>query len=266
MSLDKVENDVQRIKTKVTDELDSSHHAVALELAGKGLEGTEPHLPARGYAAQFTKRDPRQEKLSLYRKAATDWGVGANTGWTANVPSDLVDYYVTKKKHVEYLEWEKWVQDNFNLADPSQVKILKELCPEYFTRRVEHMKKMMDLMFLIAKIDLMGPENKEELFLLYQMQTDAFGNSVAIVSAIAALFRPANETPGAQFKKGMFSVMNWINVRQKKAVGIGAYGVTRAATGNYTIATTGPTGNTAGEPRYIKGDTLTDTAASLANY
>jgi hypothetical protein len=139
MSLDKAENETQRIKNKVSDDLDAANHAVSLPLRGEGLnEGVS--VPTRGYAAAFTKRDPREEKLKLYKQVAQDWMQGGQ-GWQAPLPSELIDYYVTKKKHVEYIEWEKWVQDNFVLSDPAQVKILKDLCPEYFQRRIEHMKK-----------------------------------------------------------------------------------------------------------------------------
>jgi hypothetical protein len=236
MSLEKHENEAQRIKNKVTDDLDAPNHAVSLELNGvNNLLDT----PGRSYAAAFTKKDPRDERLSMYKKVANDW-IDSKPGFTAQLPAELVDYYITKKKHVEYAEWEKWVQDNFNLADPAQVKILKDLCPEYFQRRVEHMKKVLDLVFTIAKIDLMGPENKEELFLLYQIQTDALGNSANIIDGIQALFRPtgAGNEPEALFKKGIFSVTKWIQIDGKIAPGAGAFGVHRAKNPNVLTAKT----------------------------
>ena len=180
------------------------------------LEGatTAAGGPAKAYPAEFTVRDPREERLTVLKNVAEQW---KDSGFTATLPGELVDYFIEKKRHIEFANWEKWVQSNFNLTDPTQVQLLKKLAPWYFERRLEYLKKILGLMYTVHKIDLLGPEDEKELFILYEIQNGE-------INIPKLDWSTAVEQENIQ--KGMFSLRNWIGSKAtaKRPTGLGAFG------------------------------------------
>jgi hypothetical protein len=169
------------------------------------IEHFPVNLPIQGdrknlaYPAEFYKKDPREEKLHLLRQVASDWH---KEGFQVALPDEVLDYFVQKKKYVEFENWEKWVQDNFDLKNPSEVARLKQIMPEYFGRRLEYLKKLLGLAYTVHKLKLLGPESETDMMLLYELEK----GEVPIPNI--TIDKEGDET--GQFDKGFFNIRKWL--------------------------------------------------------
>jgi hypothetical protein len=205
---------LSRHTAAMASEVENNLKTYPVQLA---LEGATAKAggPARAYPAEFTVRDPREERLTVLKNVAEQW---KDSGFTATLPGELVDYFIEKKRHIEFANWEKWVQSNFNLTDPTQVQLLKKLAPWYFERRLEYLKKILGLMYAIHKIDLLGPEDEKELFILYEIQNGEI--------TVPKLDWGTSNVESENIQKGMFSLRNWIGSKPDahRPKGLGAFG------------------------------------------
>jgi hypothetical protein len=225
--LDKLGSATSSLNSKVRNDLEVRGMAIPLD----GVNPTQGNsLSALAYPAEYMKTDPREERLMTLKQVAADW---RQTGAQFALPSELVDYYVTKKQHLEFLSWEKWVQDNYDFSDPSQVKMLKQIMPEYFDRRLDYIKKRLALIYTLAKIDLLGPESKEDLMITWQVQQ---GTIPAIdLTAVFESPTPGNTAVNRldSFKAGMWNLRPLFGTGDKtvRVPGVAPFGVRRPRTG-----------------------------------
>lgn len=228
-NLDRLGAQTHGLHQKVANELEVKGINIPIEgqsgtrIAGEGYQD----ISTLGYPAEYTRRDPREERLTILRQIGRQWKEDTNAQF-ALPTNELIDYYITKKEHLEFLEWEKWVQDNYDMRDPAQVKMLKEIMPEYFDRRLDFIKKRLGLIFLMAKIDLLGPASKEDLMILYQVQKGVIDpvNLDDIFNKGTAADDAARKT---KFEAGIFNLRPIFGAEgAHKAPGAAPFGVNRA--------------------------------------
>lgn len=178
------------------------------------------------YPAEFYKKDPREEKLQLMRQVGHDWN---KDGFTVAMPEEVLDYFVQKKKYIEFANWEKWVQDNFDLTQPSEVERLKRIMPTYFERRLEYLKKLLGLTYTVHKLKLLGPENEKDMMLLYELAK----GKVPVPDIVI----PDDKDPKKQFNAGFFNIRKWLGtegtMKRPRNLGSAPWGMGGIDTGNY---------------------------------
>lgn len=189
-------NRTDALHQQVKDEIE--HFPVNLPFANQNQNRQGP-----AYPAEFYQKDPREEKLHLLRKVAQDW---SRDGFQVPLPDDVLDYFVQKKKYVEFANWEKWVQNNFNLSDPSQVQMLKKIMPNYFERRLEYLKKVLGLAYTVHKLKLLGPEDEKDMMLLYEIEKGQVPIPLVEIQPQAS--------SDDQFRRGFFNLRKWLGLER----------------------------------------------------
>ncbi len=77
------------------------------------------------------------------------------------------EYEKDKDRNVQYAQWLNWAETYFNLADPAEQRIVEQLMPEYFDERAKQIHEVAELQVKIAELMLRGPRSKDDLFLIW---------------------------------------------------------------------------------------------------
>ncbi len=106
-----------------------------------------------------TTKDPYDDVAA--QKSAV--AMSPNGHW--NVPYTQADAeYETRKRIVsEQAAFDSWVNDKYNLTDPSQNFLLQSIAPDLYQRREEVIDNLQGLVTRYAKLRLRGAKNEEDL-------------------------------------------------------------------------------------------------------
>lgn len=122
----------------------------------------DKHFPAN----YFAKKD--DEKRVRLVQDYSRW-LGSNKGLqTLYVPTeDDINVLLRKDQEKELLNFETFIQEYFDLSNPIHQKLVRELYPNYFERRLDVIRETLSLQERLAKIKLLGMQTKEDVFFVY---------------------------------------------------------------------------------------------------
>lgn len=94
-----------------------------------------------------------------------------NTNWV--VPFDQGDAaYVNRKRDaLEQADYDRWIYQKYDLAHPANVKLLQELAPSQYERRLAVIDTQQNLVSRYAKIRLRGPKDESDLKFEWMVET-----------------------------------------------------------------------------------------------
>lgn len=133
------------------------------------LGGNKVNADANSYPARYFDQYSANEKLKTLQAAsdlASDIGIQAPT-----FSSELIDIQRRRNEEIELFQFEAWIESNWDITDPNQLRILHELYPEYWTKREQYIKERYDLGCKYELLQLRGPKNKDELILQYMLSS-----------------------------------------------------------------------------------------------
>jgi len=194
----------------------------------------EPESYAREYPVQLNKPHPdRDTKLRLKREYAEGRAGGVNLGKAVLNDSDLkVIEDIERQKQTN--SFESFVASYFDLSDPATAKLVEDMMPEYYEKRQESIEHQAELQKQLALIDLRGVKTKQDLMVLYLLQTGA------IPMPNGALFEPKKwSMDNKDFTRGILNPRRYFasgKLDKKDPIGTlagrAAAGVTPYAGGN----------------------------------
>ncbi len=88
--------------------------------------------------------------------------------WT----QEEIDYLKRKRDAEEYAGFQSWIATKFPITDPANRDLLKKIVPEYFSVRKQNLAEQIGLSAKYATLRLTGPENEDDLKLIYMVETD----------------------------------------------------------------------------------------------
>jgi hypothetical protein len=169
----------------------------------KGVQletGAENKISPR-FPAQYFKHTDKDDRLKLLE------GIATNYGKNFNIPLEdwVLNYYEDKKKALEYAQFEKWIQNTYDLSDPNHVRLLQEVHPEYFKIREDYITSQLELVKRFELVKLRGPQSREDLIFVYMLLNDPD-------FVMPEIMYPdiSGKDEAAQLKRGMLSLKKWI--------------------------------------------------------
>ena len=137
------------------------------------LENYNPNNPKQNeFPIKPIRKDPYDTDY-LIKKELTEAKGGAGISAARPLPYTErdIDYIKRKRDDEEYAAYSAWLGTLFNLDDPAQVALFKQIAPSYFTRREEVINEAIDMTAKYAKLRLFGAQTEEDLKFQWQVET-----------------------------------------------------------------------------------------------
>jgi hypothetical protein len=122
-----------------------------------------------------------------------------------------------KDQEKELLNFEAFLQDYFDLTNPIHQKLLKELYPNYFERRLDVIRESLTLQEKLARLKLFGPQTKEDIFFIYAI----INGDIKIPDTLVFDLDKGTSTT-TQFNRGFFNVKRWTTEANATPTRLGA--------------------------------------------
>lgn len=212
MATDYTERDAKEVK-QVLEGVEKSFEKPSTAIkAGKADD--VGHFPANYFAK---KDDEKRVRLvqDYSRWLRSDTGGKLNTIY---VPTeDDINVLLRKDQEKELLNFETFIQDYFDLSNPIHQKLVRELYPNYFERRLDVIRETLSLQERIAKIKLLGMQTKEDVFFVYGLMNGDIKLPTDVVFNLDA----KQVDPTVRFVRGAFNFNKWAQPTNKITKGLG---------------------------------------------
>jgi len=155
------------------EELRSAKEHYENKLAGEAsLPDTTSDI---GYPAKYFDHSEAERKLAAKRQIrdavrTLPNGDLAPLQFVETVTDEDVQVAENRDKEIDLFNFETWLTSIYDPKDPNLARLLTEMYPEYFQKRLDALENRMDMARRIAKIKLMGPRDRDDLWLLYNLQ------------------------------------------------------------------------------------------------
>jgi len=135
------------------------------------LENYNPEHPKQNeFPVKPIRKDPYDTDY-LIKKELTNAPGGISSARPLPYTERDIDYIKRKRDDEEYAAYSAWLGTLFNLEDPAQVALFKQIAPSYFTRREEVINEAIDMTAKYAKLRLFGAQTEEDLKFQWQVET-----------------------------------------------------------------------------------------------
>lgn len=209
MATDYTERDAKEVK-QVLEGVEKSFEKPSTAIkAGKANDAG--HFPANYFAK---KDDEKRVRLVQDYSAWLKDGKGLNTLY---VPTDDdINVLLRKDQEKELLNFETFIQEYFDLSNPIHQKLVRELYPNYFERRLDVIRETLSLQERIAKIKLLGMQTKEDVFFVYGLMNGDIKMPEEVVFNL-----DKEQTDPTRFNRGFFNFKKWAGPTSKVTKGLG---------------------------------------------
>jgi len=98
-------------------------------------------------------------------------GVGAPDFGEIRATEADIDALQDLEAQKQRISFEQWLANYFDMNDPATAKLVEDMMPEYYEKRMEAIEHQAELQKNLALIRLRGPKNKTDLSILYLAST-----------------------------------------------------------------------------------------------
>jgi len=236
MATDYTERDAKEVK-QVLEGVEKSFEKPASAIkAGKPDE--VGHFPANYFAK---KDDEKRVRLvqDYSRWLRSEAGGGLKTLY---VPTeDDINVLLRKDQEKELLNFETFIQEYFDLSNPIHQKLVRELYPNYFERRLDVIRETLSLQERIAKIKLLGMQTKEDVFFVYGLMN----GDIKIPENVVFNLDGKQTDASNRFNRGFLNFKTWAKPTAKINKGLGerrGEGIFKQGAGTIETATSAMSG------------------------
>jgi hypothetical protein len=204
MATDYTERDAKEIKQVVEgthEQFKRPASAIKAGVQDSGSTISNNHFPANYFQS---KDDEKRVKLVQEYSAFLKDKKGLSTLY---VPTeDDINVLLRKDQEKELLNFETFIQEYFDLQNPIHQKLVRELYPNYFERRLDVIRETLSLQERIAKIKLLGMQTKEDVFFVYGLMN----GDIKIDDLSKAVFNLDTTVSNAdRFNRGFLNTKRW---------------------------------------------------------
>lgn len=174
------------------------NNVYSLPTRDKGISGKFP--------IQLGSADPRDMKMAIRQELVGADGAVPNMG-IAEAGPEVFDYVEKKKEEVFYQQFLAYVNNMANLGNPAEASWWFEKFPMLKEKRLETIKREAEKQKRLAEIQVTGPQNEDDLFLLYMIDQDLIKMPTR---PLTQLWLDDQYTANAvNFKRGLFSPLSY---------------------------------------------------------
>lgn len=200
MATDYTERDAKEVK-QVVEGVEKSFEKPASAFKA-GDPAASGHFPANYFAKKDDEK--RVRLVQDYSKWLGDKDGGGLK--TLYVPTeDDINVLLRKDQEKELLNFETFIQEYFDLTNPIHQKLVRELYPNYFERRLDVIRETLTLQERIAKIKLLGMQTKEDVFFVYGLMN----GDIKLPNDVVFNLDAADGNNKKAFSRGFFNVKKW---------------------------------------------------------
>lgn len=176
------------------------------------------------FAAEYFEEQEREKRHRAYidyapqfarevRDVAQKDQKGASVQVNVSPPEAAIDIYMQKEEEAALAAYEYWIGAKYlNLysgdgkgPDLASQKLVRELFPDYFERRLAQINRNTEIQKKAAKIKLFGaPRTPEELEFQYMLETGQIEIPTTLPFETGTVVKST-----ANSKRGVFNVLNW---------------------------------------------------------
>lgn len=133
----------------------------------------------------------------------------ANTEPTGRVmASDRdIQYMIDKKNAQELILFKQFVEDSIPRGTPWAKEYFERFMPGWYQSKIDIIQDKLSIVNRFIDMTIRGPQNIEDMFLLYQLYT----GKIALPADWASLIRPASQAVSeSNFASGLFNPKKWL--------------------------------------------------------
>lgn len=198
MATDYTERDAKEVKQVVEGVYDQFEKPSTAIKAGP--KDTAGHFPAN----YFAKKD--DEKRVRLVQDYSSWLKNTKKLDTFYVPTeDDINVLLRKDQEKELLNFETFIQSYFDLTNPIHQKLVRELYPNYFERRLDNIREVLSLQERVAKIKLLGMQTKEDVYFVYGLMN----GDIKLPKDVVFDLDKAQNNADDRMQRGMFNFKRW---------------------------------------------------------
>lgn len=181
---------------------------------------TDGQFPAHYFAKKKDEERVRliQEYIRFLNQPGqlTDAGKG---GVAALYTPTEDDIRVIERKDQEkrLVQFEGFLEKHFNMKNPMHQKLLNDIYPQYYDRRLEIINDNLKLQEKMARLKLYGPQTQEDIFFLFALYQGDIELPTTLASDLDT--KPFNEQ---RYVRGMFNAKKWANPQPTYGVQLGS--------------------------------------------
>lgn len=172
------------------------------------------------------ERDDRLRLKAQYA-AQRSKGEGLDLG-VPNLNDGDLRAFSDVEKQKQIINFDSWMSSYLNMSDPATAKLVDDIMPEYWEKRMEVIENQAELQKNIALIRLRGPQSKKDFMIVYMLQTGQ------LPIPQGAVFNPKSWAySDKNFTRGMLNPRRYMpqHIATRKEDPIG--GIMDAAAGGY---------------------------------
>lgn len=94
-----------------------------------------------------------------------------NTNWVVPFTESDAAFLMRKRNIEERAQFDMWIQQKYNLADPAQNMMLQQIAPDLYQRREEVIDTQQDMVSRYAKMRLRGAKSIDDLYFEWLIET-----------------------------------------------------------------------------------------------
>lgn len=194
--------------SKRLNSMDHIRPPIQNNAGGKGRDAD------KNYAARFDfdphDKEDRMRELKIQAPVET-------FGQKFLEKEDL-EYIDKKAQQVELEKFDRWYGSIFDHSDPAQLQISKQIYPEWFERRLKAIDETVDFQRSMARINILGITNKEDVLTAYAVASGRIDPSVYNINVM----NPGTPDPAItkkQYEYGFYSPYRFED-RTKAVIGV----------------------------------------------
>lgn len=174
------------------------NNVYSLPTRDKGISGKFP--------IQLGSADPRDVKMAIRQELVGPDGAVSGMG-IAEAGPEVFDYVEKKKEEVFYQQFLAYVNGMANLGNPAEASWWFEKFPMLKEKRLETIKRESEKQKRLAEIQVTGPQNEDDLFLLYMIDQGLI--KMPTVPLTQIYIDPQYKANTDNFKRGLFSPLTY---------------------------------------------------------
>lgn len=166
-----------------------------------GVPLRAPNTMAEQFPVDLTKKDPKDEIMSLKMAAITKDGI-TPMGKVEATDEDF-KWLAKKAAQREEADFQRYFAQEFDKMDPARKKVARELFPAFYAQREALLKDEVKLLEKIARIKLRGIQTYEDLFLQYMLDTGRLDTTP--LQSLLYPEKTIDKAKQAKFKRGLLN-------------------------------------------------------------
>jgi hypothetical protein len=123
------------------------------------------------FPVRTAQASPYDTRMEIKRQLIGSSDTGATPYGIATITEQDYKNMEEKVAQAQRLEYETFLANYFNITSPAEAAYVQKIMPEFLDRREQEIDAQAKLQGNLAKLRLRGPQNKEDLLLVWMLKT-----------------------------------------------------------------------------------------------